>query len=153
MPLTIPQTMPQTSSLRLRYVSPWPDPCRARAGHGTGPRQGQTNQPAEQESKHLSNIRQVTYGLPRAGEGYFSPDGKWLVCSAESGVIALFNFQEKLGQQRMEDAGHALLKSVVEGGVARPATAMRVVKRGDATKSGQETPTLHGSPPNMGWEA
>ena len=31
------------------------------------------------ESKHLANLRQVTFGLPRAGEGYFSPDGQ-LIC-------------------------------------------------------------------------
>src|SRR5580693_4047293 len=34
------------------------------------------------ESKHLANARQVTHGLPRAGEGYFSPDGKSIVYQA-----------------------------------------------------------------------
>lgn len=38
--------------------------------------------PKELESKHLSNIRQVTVGLPRAGEGYFSPDGTKIVYQA-----------------------------------------------------------------------
>jgi TolB protein len=37
---------------------------------------------SELESKHLANIRQVTQGLPRAGEGYFSPDGKLIVYQA-----------------------------------------------------------------------
>lgn len=37
---------------------------------------------AEAEAKHLGNIRQVTTGLPRAGEGYFSPDGKYIVYQA-----------------------------------------------------------------------
>ncbi|MDA0283458.1 MAG: biopolymer transporter Tol, partial [Planctomycetota bacterium] len=37
---------------------------------------------AENESKHLSNIHQVTSGLPRAGEGYFSPDGKSIIYQA-----------------------------------------------------------------------
>ena len=37
---------------------------------------------AEREAKHLGNVRQVTFGLPRAGEGYFSPDGKWIVYQA-----------------------------------------------------------------------
>tara|TARA_R110002072_G_scaffold146075_1_gene292769 strand:+ start:20283 stop:21335 length:1053 start_codon:yes stop_codon:yes gene_type:complete len=37
---------------------------------------------AVKEAKHLSNIRQVTSGLPRAGEGYFSPDGKSIVYQA-----------------------------------------------------------------------
>ena len=37
---------------------------------------------ADQESEHLTNIRQVTLGLPRAGEGYFSPDGQFIVYQA-----------------------------------------------------------------------
>ena len=37
---------------------------------------------AAQEAKHISNLRQVTVGLPRAGEGYFSPDGKSIVYQA-----------------------------------------------------------------------
>jgi Tol biopolymer transport system component len=36
----------------------------------------------EFESKALANIRQVTFGLPRAGEGYFSPDGTMIVYQA-----------------------------------------------------------------------
>ena len=36
----------------------------------------------EQEAQTLQNIRQVTFGLPRAGEGYFSPDGEWIVYQA-----------------------------------------------------------------------
>ncbi len=37
----------------------------------------------EVESKHLSNIHQVTTsGLPQAGEGYFSPDGTQIVFQA-----------------------------------------------------------------------
>jgi Tol biopolymer transport system component len=34
------------------------------------------------ESRQLANVRQVTHGLPRAGEGYFSPDGKSIVYQA-----------------------------------------------------------------------
>ena len=37
---------------------------------------------SEGESKHLANLRQVTIGLPRAGEGYFSPDGSHIVYQA-----------------------------------------------------------------------
>ena len=37
---------------------------------------------AKKESKYLKNIRQVTSGLPRAGEGYFSPDGKSIIYQA-----------------------------------------------------------------------
>lgn len=36
----------------------------------------------EQEGKHLKNIKQVTFGLPRAGEGYFSPDGTAIIFQA-----------------------------------------------------------------------
>src|SRR5580704_8908668 len=34
------------------------------------------------EAKHLAGLRQVTSGLPRAGEGYFSPKGDWIVYQA-----------------------------------------------------------------------
>lgn len=37
---------------------------------------------AQKESNYLSNIHQVTSGLPRAGEGYFSPDGKSIIYQA-----------------------------------------------------------------------
>jgi len=36
------------------------------------------------ETKHLANARQVTFGFPRAGEGYFSPDGQSIVFQAYS---------------------------------------------------------------------
>src|SRR5882724_5131628 len=36
----------------------------------------------ELEGKHLASLRQVTQGLPRAGEGYFSRDGKSIVYQA-----------------------------------------------------------------------
>jgi Tol biopolymer transport system component len=34
------------------------------------------------EPKHLTNLRQVTSGMEKAGEGYFSPDGKQIVYQA-----------------------------------------------------------------------
>ncbi|WP_437186196.1 TolB family protein [Planctomicrobium sp. SH668] len=37
---------------------------------------------AEKESKFLSGVRQESFGLPRAGEGYFSPDGGSIVYQA-----------------------------------------------------------------------
>ncbi len=36
----------------------------------------------DKEEDFLENARQVTFGLPRAGEGYFSPDGKTVVYQA-----------------------------------------------------------------------
>jgi Tol biopolymer transport system component len=35
------------------------------------------------ESAHLKNIRQLTHDFVRAGEGYFSPDGKTIIFQAE----------------------------------------------------------------------
>ncbi len=35
------------------------------------------------EAAHLTNIRQVTAGFVRAGEGYFAPDGKRIIYQAE----------------------------------------------------------------------
>jgi Tol biopolymer transport system component len=35
------------------------------------------------EAVHLKNVRQVTSGFVRAGEGYFSPDGKQIIFQAE----------------------------------------------------------------------
>jgi Tol biopolymer transport system component len=37
---------------------------------------------ARLESRHLTAIRQVTYGLARAGEGYFNPDGHMIIFQA-----------------------------------------------------------------------
>lgn len=36
----------------------------------------------EKESAHIANLRQVTSGFSRAGEGYFSPDGKSIIYQA-----------------------------------------------------------------------
>jgi Tol biopolymer transport system component len=38
--------------------------------------------PVKLEAAHIKNLRQVTKGLRRAGEGYFSPDGKSIVYQA-----------------------------------------------------------------------
>jgi Tol biopolymer transport system component len=37
---------------------------------------------ARLEARHLTNIRQVTFGLAKAGEGYFSPDGHSIIFQA-----------------------------------------------------------------------
>ena len=46
----------------------------------TGP--AQTPEDAAAEARHLRNIRQVTSGFARAGEGYFSPDARRIVFQA-----------------------------------------------------------------------
>jgi Tol biopolymer transport system component len=42
----------------------------------------QSPEDATAEARHLRNIRQVTSGFARAGEGYFSPDGRRIVFQA-----------------------------------------------------------------------
>ncbi|RUL88626.1 hypothetical protein TsocGM_06325 [Tautonia sociabilis] len=37
---------------------------------------------AAREARHLKNIRQVTFGFAKAGEGYFSPDGRSIIFQA-----------------------------------------------------------------------
>ncbi len=54
----------------------------AQAHGGGGERPLSAEEVAKRESKHLSNVRQVTFGFFRAGEGYFSPDGKSIVFQA-----------------------------------------------------------------------
>lgn len=41
---------------------------------------------ARLESPHLKNVRQVTFGFARAGEGYFSPDGSKIIFQATPNV-------------------------------------------------------------------
>jgi Tol biopolymer transport system component len=41
-----------------------------------------SDDPAVQEGRHLKNIRQVTFGFARAGEGYFRPDGAAIIFQA-----------------------------------------------------------------------
>lgn len=43
---------------------------------------GQPPALSELESQHLTNLRQVTTGMVKAGEGYFSPDGKSIIYQA-----------------------------------------------------------------------
>ena len=46
------------------------------------PTDAQSAEDAAKEAVHLRNIRQVTFGFARAGEGYFAPDGKSIVFQA-----------------------------------------------------------------------
>ncbi|MFO0956191.1 MAG: hypothetical protein U0800_01855 [Isosphaeraceae bacterium] len=49
---------------------------------GQDPHARPTADDPEKEAAHLSNIRQVTYGFAKAGEGYFRPDGKAIIFQA-----------------------------------------------------------------------
>ena len=51
-------------------------PAPGHVGRGSGP----------PRSRHLKNIRQVTSGLARAGEGYFRPDGRAIIFQAVPNV-------------------------------------------------------------------
>ena len=54
--------------------------------HHAGPTAAAVEMPMEEvlanEARHLRNIRQVTYGFAKAGEGYFSPDGRRIIFQA-----------------------------------------------------------------------
>ncbi len=62
-------------------------------GHPGAGQPGLSPQEVERlESKHLVNIRQVTSGLARAGEGYFSPDGNAIIFQAVPNIApAIFH--------------------------------------------------------------
>ena len=52
------------------------------------------------EARHLGQIQRVTFGLPRAGEGYFSPDGKWVVYQAYPVGYPFYQiYVQKLGEK------------------------------------------------------
>src|SRR5690242_7967047 len=52
------------------------------SGGPSGPPGMSPEEVARLEARHLKDIRQVTYGLARAGEGYFSPDGMSIIFQA-----------------------------------------------------------------------
>jgi TolB protein len=52
------------------------------ATHAVAAAEGQSAAPSI-ESKYLKNIRQVTSDFAKAGEGYFSPDGKTIIFQAQ----------------------------------------------------------------------
>ncbi len=55
---------------------------------------------AHREGEHLRNIQQVTFGLPRAGEGYFSPDGTMIVYQAYPVGYPFYQiYMQKLGEK------------------------------------------------------
>ena len=42
----------------------------------------------KQESAHLTNVRQLTFDFARAGEGYFSPDGRQIIFQVSLWVLS-----------------------------------------------------------------
>src|SRR5947209_5308031 len=54
----------------------------ATVGQRPAPAPVQSAEDAASESHHLKNIRQVTFGFAKAGEGYFRPDGKAIIFQA-----------------------------------------------------------------------
>ena len=54
----------------------------------------------EKESQHLANLKQVTSGLPRAGEGYYSPDGTSIIYQAYPIGYPFYQiYVQKLGER------------------------------------------------------
>ena len=54
----------------------------ATAALGAGPPPTQSAEDAALEARHLTKIRQVTFGFSKAGEGYFRPDGRAIIFQA-----------------------------------------------------------------------
>src|SRR5216683_1531824 len=55
------------------------------------------------EAAHLANIKQVTSGFVRAGEGYFSPDGKQIIFASSHNDPDAKKKQDEEYKQREED--------------------------------------------------
>lgn len=67
------------------------------AQHPSAP--AQSAEDAAREARHLTNIRQVTVGFPRAGEGYFSPDASKIIFQAYPPVPPTIFFQPAPNQE------------------------------------------------------
>ena len=68
------------------------------------------------ESKYLKNMRQVTSGFEKAGEGYFSPDGKKIIYQAVRGgypFYQIFTQPLKGGTPRLLSTGRTNLLAYV----------------------------------------
>ena len=79
---------PRSTDVLVRPPLSCRGPDRAAPG-GRGrarPRRISAEEVARLEARHLTNIRQVTSGLARAGEGYFSPDGQSIIFQAVPNV-------------------------------------------------------------------
>ncbi len=59
----------------------------------------QSAEDAAREARYLTNIRQVTFGFPRAGEGYFSPDGEKILFQAYPPVSPTIFFKPAANQE------------------------------------------------------
>ncbi len=57
-------------------------PWVAASALAAGPPPASSAEDAANEARHLTNIRQVTSGFARAGEGYFRPDGQAIIFQA-----------------------------------------------------------------------
>ncbi len=79
------------------------------AQHPTAP--SQSAEDAIREARHLTNIRQVTFGFPRAGEGYFSPDTSKVIFQAYPPVLPTIFLQPAPNQESYQIYLADLLKN------------------------------------------
>ena len=68
------------------------------AAIGAGPTPPQSAEDAAREARHLTNIRQVTSGFAKAGEGYFRPDGRAIIFQAATRAPAGILAEPRPGQ-------------------------------------------------------
>src|SRR5713226_2422928 len=93
------------------------------------------------EAEHLSNIRPVTKDFARAGEGYFSPDGKQIIFQAEekdSGNPFYQIFVMDLDSGKFRRVSPGVGKTTCS--FFRPDGKKIAVPAGGATTSGISTP-------------
>src|SRR5689334_1418270 len=70
---------------------------------------------ARLEARHLKDIRQVTSGLARAGEGYFNPDGRSVIFQAVPNLVPSLFHRPKPD----EDGYQIFLGPLIEDAPAR----------------------------------
>ncbi len=75
-PTTCPLAVAAAVALAI-YLLTW-----QRAAIAAEPEAAPAQPPSSIESRCLSNIRQLTHGFVKAGEGYFSPDGQTIIYQA-----------------------------------------------------------------------
>src|SRR5690242_8800039 len=57
------------------------------------------------ESKYLKNVRQLTSDFTKAGEGYFSPDGKTIIFQAQPAEYMFYQIYTLPLEARAQGAG------------------------------------------------
>ena len=100
------------------------------------------------EARHLKNIRQVTFGFARAGEGYFRPDGQAIIFQAVPNARSIFHAEAERG--RLPDL-HARPRPRRQArSWSAPARASAPARTTTPTASRSSSPRRTSTPPSRG---